>query len=150
MLNYVALKDQIIEVIKGQKVAAVATIKEEKSQVLPAVRYMLTSGRDDLTLMAATTRRSRKVNQMRKNEKVSLTVWGGGDLGDPYVVISAKAEIHEDIETKRGFWLPGFDTIWKGPEDPEFIVIRFIPYLIEYCHGWKVDVWKTNEDSNIS
>jgi general stress protein 26 len=149
-LNYVALKDQIMEVIKGQNVAAVATIKEENSQFLPAVRYMLISGMDDLTLMAATTSSSRKVNQISKNENVSLTVWGGRDLGDPYVVISAKAEIHEDIVTKRGFWLPGFDTIWKGPEDPEFTVIRFIPYLIEYCHGWKVDVWKPNEASNIS
>ena len=47
------LKDQILKLVGGQKVAAIATVDEESAQVLPAVRYMVTFGLDDLTLIGS-------------------------------------------------------------------------------------------------
>jgi hypothetical protein len=38
------LKDKILEVIKGQKLASVATIAEESDRILPAARYMRATG----------------------------------------------------------------------------------------------------------
>jgi len=48
------LEDKILEVIRGPKLAAVATITEESGNFLPAASYMVTTGWDDLTLSAFT------------------------------------------------------------------------------------------------
>ena len=44
---------------------------------------------------------SRKVEQIRKNPEVALSIWSGKNYTDPYVVIQGKAEIREDLETKK-------------------------------------------------
>ena len=137
-----ALKDKILEVIRGPKVAAIATIKQESGQFHPAVRYMVTTGLDDLTLIASTAKSSRKIQQMKENPNVAITIWSGETFANPYVMIQARAEIHEDLETKKNFWNPSLEKWWKGPEDPEFVVIKYSPSSIEYYHDMKVEVWK--------
>jgi general stress protein 26 len=52
-----ALKDDILKVMEGEHVAAVATV----SEVHPAVRFMALAGLDDLSLIGATAKSSRKV-----------------------------------------------------------------------------------------
>ena len=61
--------------------AAVATVQEGK----PAVRFMALVGLDDLTLIGATMKSSRKVEQIKKNPEVALTIWSGKNFSDPYV-----------------------------------------------------------------
>ncbi len=48
------LETKILEVIRGPKLVALATVKEESGKVLPAVRYIVAMGFEDLSLMAAT------------------------------------------------------------------------------------------------
>jgi general stress protein 26 len=135
------LKDQIQKIIGGQKVAAVASVDEESGKALPAVRYMVTIGLDDLTLIGSTSKNSRKINQMKKNPNIALAFWEGGDFSNPYVLVKAKAEVHEDVETKRAFWSPMLEQHFKNPENPEFVIIKFLPYQIEYYHDMLMDVW---------
>ena len=52
-----SLKENIFRVMGGQVVAAVATIREGKL----SVRYMALMGMEDLTLIGATSKVSRKV-----------------------------------------------------------------------------------------
>jgi general stress protein 26 len=135
------LKDRILKIAGGQKVVAVATVDEESGQVLPAVRYMVTFGLDDLTLIGSTSRGSRKVQQMKKNSNVALTIWEGGDFSNPYVIMTAKAEVHENLETKKKYWNTELEKYFKNPDNPEYVVIKFMPSKIEYYHDMKMNIW---------
>jgi general stress protein 26 len=134
------LKDKILDVIRGQKLASVATIAEESDQILPAVRYMQATGSEDLTLSAFTKIDTRKVSQIEKNPNVALMIASEGGPTKPYVAIRATAEVHKDPEMKRMLWGPHLEKFIKDPEDPKFVAIRFIPSRIEYYSGGKIEV----------
>lgn len=138
------LKDKILEVISGPRIAAVATAVEN-----PRVRYMVTVGFEDLTLKAATRRSSTKISQISKNPNVSLTIWSGEGMkdvgeGKPYIIMEALASIVDNAEAKKEFWNPTLEKHFKGPEDPEYVLLNFKPRRIEYYNPAKgeMDVWE--------
>ena len=94
--------------------AAVATVQEGK----PAVRFMALFGLDDLTLIGATMKSSRKVAQIKKNPEVALTIWSGKNFSDPYVMIQGKGIVHEDLETKKKFWNPKLEALFPEAGEP--------------------------------
>jgi len=133
-----ALKDNILEVMRGEHVAAVATVSDDR----PAVRFMALAGLDDLSLIGATMKSTRKVEQIRKNPEVALSIWSGKSYADPYVVIQSKAEVYEDLETKKRFWNPMLEPYFQTPENPNYVVLKFVPKRIEYYHGMSMDLWE--------
>jgi general stress protein 26 len=133
-----ALKDKILEVLKGEHVAAVATVTDGK----PAVRFMALVGLDDLSLIGGTMKSSRKVEQIRKNPEIALAIWSGKSYTDPYVLIESKAEIHEDLVTKKKFWDPKLESYFRSPENPGYVVLKFVPQRIEYYHEMSMDLWE--------
>jgi general stress protein 26 len=135
-----ALKDQIMEVIGGPHVTAVATLNGK----LPAVRFMVLAGFPDMTFVGATMKASKKVEQLKKNPEASLTTWSGKEYSDPYVEIRAKGAIHEDVATKKKYWNPMFEQYFKTPENPDFVVLIFTAAEITY-HGKNMatmETWK--------
>ena len=133
-----ALKDNILEVMRGEHVAAVATVTDGR----PAVRFMALVGLDDLSLIGGTMKSSRKIEQMKKNPEVALSIWSGKNYTDPYLLIESKAEIHEDLETKKKFWDPKLEPYFKSPENPSYVVLKFLPQRIEYYHEMSMDLWE--------
>lgn len=133
-----ALKDNILEVIKGEHVTAVATVADGR----PAVRFMALTGLDDLSLVGATMKNYRKVEQIKKNPEVALSIWSEKDISDPYVVIQSIAEIYEDLETKKKFWDPKFEVYFQSPENPNYVVLKFVPQRIEYYHEMSMELWE--------
>ncbi len=136
--KHMTLKDNILGVMGGEHVAAIATMMDDR----PAVRFMAVVGLDDLSLIGATMKSSRKVEQIKKNPEVALSIWSGKSYADPYVVIQSKAEIYEDQETKKKFWDPKLEPYFQTPENPNYVVLKLIPQMIEYYHGTSMDVWK--------
>jgi general stress protein 26 len=136
------LDDKILDVIRGPKLAAVATVTDESGKVFPMVRYMVTTGWDDLSLTAFTGKGSRKIHQIEENPNVALTIRKEGDYSRPYVIVRARAEIHRDVETKRKFWGPHLEKNVKDPEDPMYVVLKFVPSSIEHYGEGQVEVWK--------
>lgn len=122
------LREKILEVIGGPHTAAVATLDGQ----LPSVRFMILNGYPDMTLVGGTMKSSRKVVQLQKNPVVSIAVWSGKEYTDPYVEIRARATIHEDTETKRKFWNPMFVRYFRSVDNPEFVIVKFVPDEIEY------------------
>ena len=133
-----SLKENILKVTGGECVAAVATIQEGK----PAVRFLAMVGMDDLTLIGATMKSSRKVVQIKKNPAVALTIWSGKNYADPFVMIQGEASVHDDLETKRKFWDKKLEPYFQKPENPEYVVLKFIPQRIEYYHDMNMEVWE--------
>jgi general stress protein 26 len=132
-----ALKDEIFKVMGGEHVAAVATVGDGR----PAVRFMLLSGMDDLTLIGATMKSFRKVTQLKKNPAAAISIWSGREFTDPYVVIESQAEVHEDPETKKKYWRPELEQYFQKPENPDYVVLKFLPQKIELYHDMTMDVW---------
>ncbi|MCK9579489.1 MAG: pyridoxamine 5'-phosphate oxidase family protein [Methanoregula sp.] len=134
-----ALKKQILDVIGGPHVAAVATLDGKQ----PAVRFMVLSGFPDMTLVGGTMKVSNKVGQLKKNPDTALTVWSGKEFSDPYVEIKAKGAVHEDVATKKKYWNPMFEQYFKSADNPDFVVLVFTAAEITY-HGKNMssmEVW---------
>ena len=135
-----ALKAQILDVIGGPHVAAVATLDGKA----PVVRFMVLAGFPDMTLVGATMKSSNKVGQLQKNPVASLSVWSGKEMSDPYVEIKAHGKIHEDLPTKKKYWNPMFEQYFKSVDNPDFVVLVFTAEEITY-HGKNMsslEVWK--------
>jgi len=135
-----ALKEQILDVIGGPHVAAIATLDGK----LPAVRFMVLAGFPDMTLVGGTLKISKKVEQLRKNADAALAVWSGKEFSDPYVEIRAKGKVHEDVATKKKYWNPMFEQYFKSVDNPDFVVLVFTANEITY-HGKNMatpEVWK--------
>lgn len=133
-----SIKEGILKVIGGEHVAALATIDEGR----PAVRFLAMAGMEDLTLVGATMKSSRKVAQIRKNPNVSISIWSGKNFSDPYVMIWGKAIIYDDLETKRKFWDKGLEPYFQTPENPEYVVLKLVPTRIEYYHDMTMELWE--------
>jgi len=134
------LKEQIMEVIGGPHVAAVATLDGK----LPAVRFMVLAGFPDMTLVGATMKSSKKVGQLKKSPDTALAIWSGKEYSDPYVEISAKGKVYEDVATKKKYWNSMLEQHFKTPENPDFVMLVFTAGEITY-HGKNMssmDVWK--------
>ena len=135
-----ALKQKIMNVAGGPHVAAVATLAGNK----PAVRFMVLTGFDDMTFVGGTMKASSKVPQLRKNPDTAIAIWSGKEFSDPYVEITARGEIHQDLATKKKYWTPMFEQYFKSVDNPDFVILKFSAEQIVY-HGPNMgepEIWK--------
>jgi general stress protein 26 len=135
-----ALREQIMDVIGGPHVAAVATLDGKE----PAVRFMVLAGFPDMTLVGATRKDSKKVGQLQKNRSAALSIWSGKEFSDPYVEIRAKVSVHDDLSTKKKYWNPMYEQYFKSVENPDWVVLVFTAEEITY-HGRNMatlETWK--------
>ncbi|WAI00424.1 pyridoxamine 5'-phosphate oxidase family protein [Methanogenium organophilum] len=122
------LEEKILQVMGGMHVGAVATIAGNK----PAVRFMALRGYDDMSLVAGTMKSTRKVGELKAHPDAAISIWSGVEFSDPYVGISATAEVHEDRETKERYWNPVFEEYFGSIDNPDFILLVFVAKTIEY------------------
>ena len=122
------LKNKILKVIKGSKLASLATVVNGK----PWVRYAV-SRSVGLTLYICTFKDSRKVKQIKKNPNVHLTIGGSMEnMEAPYVQIAACAKARSDAGIRKKLWRKFMRKYYTGVDDPEYVVIEVQPVLIEY------------------
>ena len=122
------LKNKIIKVIKGSKLASLATVVNGK----PWVRYVVARS-EGLTIYICTFKDSRKVRQMQKNPNVHLTIGGSMEnMEAPYVQIAACAKARYDAGIRKKLWVPFMRKYYTGVDDPQYVVIEAKPVLIEY------------------
>jgi general stress protein 26 len=135
-----ALKEKILEVMGGMHVGAVATIAGD----VPAVRFMSLEGHDDLMIVGATRKSSRKVEQIKNSPTVAISIWSCRTYTDPFVVIQAKAEVHDDMATKQKYWNEVRAQFFKTVDNPDYVVVMFTPQRIEYYEpaARKMEVWE--------
>lgn len=123
------LKQRIIDVIVKNPLASVATVEGDQ----PWVRYMAVEHDQNLICYTTTFVGSRKITQIKKNNNVHIIM--GGDPQDwekPYINMQATAYILADLETKQKFWKDVLQQFFSGPDDPNYVVIKFVPSVIEY------------------
>ena len=123
-----SLKKKILKVIKGSKLASLATVVNGK----PWVRYVVSRG-VGLTLYICTFKDSRKVKQIKKNPNVHITIGGSMEnMEAPYVQIAACAKARSDMGIRKKLWHKFMRKYYTGVDDPQYVVIEVQPVLIEY------------------
>ncbi|MDP3732355.1 MAG: pyridoxamine 5'-phosphate oxidase family protein [Candidatus Omnitrophota bacterium] len=127
-LSKEVLKNKILEVIKGHKLAALATVASGK----PWVRLLMCRSQG-LNLYICTYKDSRKVAQIKKNPNVHLVI--GKDINKleaPFVQVAGKAKIRSDAKIRNKLWRDFMKKYYSGPDDPNYVIIEVKPKLIEY------------------
>ncbi len=138
----VSLKDRVIAVIKGGgRFASVATVDSKNK---PHVRIMAVKN-EGLDIFSASFTKSDKVAQIKNNNSVSITILKDySSMMCDYIRIEATAAVYTDAKTKKDFWSDGLAYYFKGPDDPNYCVIRFKPASIQFNDGqtFKTEILK--------
>jgi len=134
------LEEKILQAIGGMHPAAIATIDGGR----PAVRFMVLNGFPDMTLVGGTLKASRKVAQLRQNPETSIAIWSGKEYTDPFVVIRARGEVHEDLATKQRYWNQDWVPFFRKVENPDYVALVFTAYEIEWSDPIRrsTETWK--------
>jgi len=130
-------KQKILEIMKkAQNFAFFATCDGDQ----PRVRPMATMIEDDMSVWVATSAKSRKAQQIKKNPKVSLA-FVAPPQGDQAVTIIGEAEIVSDMEQKKKVWeLAAYDParFWpEGPETEDYCVLKINIKQIEWWESFE-------------
>jgi general stress protein 26 len=124
------LEERIWKILGCKQTAALATVTTSGT---PWVRYVTIKTGPDFTMRFCTSRTTRKARQMADNPEVHLTC---GNLQPPddsaFLQIAGRAEIRADAATKASYWQDEWRRYFKGPDDPDYIMVFIHPYRIEY------------------
>jgi general stress protein 26 len=124
------LEKRIWMILSRRQTAALATITATGA---PWVRYVTISADPDFTLRFCTSLGSRKAGEIVANPDVHLTC---GNLQPPddsaFLQIAGRAEIRRDGKTKTENWNEEWRRYFKGPDDPDYVMVFIRPSRIEY------------------
>ncbi len=123
--------------------AEISLLITQGPEGFPRVRPMTLLGyEEDGGLWFATSKSSRKVEEIAKNPKVTVCFL---DLeGGAHAQLFGEAEIVEDQELKTELWMEDWGEYWEGPDDPDYVLLHVIGqkaeyYLIEEDELWVVE-----------
>jgi general stress protein 26 len=124
------LEKNIWKLLENPMTAALATINEDGA---PWVRYVTIRADRDFTLNFCTALSTRKAREIAANPSVHLTC---GVLSPPddsvFLQIAGRAEIRADAATRGKYWRNEWQRYFKGPDDPDYIMVLIRPERIEY------------------
>ncbi|MFB1050275.1 pyridoxamine 5'-phosphate oxidase family protein [Paraliobacillus sp. JSM ZJ581] len=117
------IKEILLKILNDHQIGTLATIEGDK----PYSRYM-TFFHDGFTLYTATNKQTHKVEDIKTNPHVHILLgytFDGTD--DAYIEIEGKASIHQDEMIKKRLWNDHLKPWFKGPQDPNYTVLKIIP-----------------------
>jgi general stress protein 26 len=137
-------KQKIVEIMKkASNFSFFATCDSSQPRVRPVSAMV----EDDMSIWVATSAKSRKVQQIKKNPKVSLA-FVEQPQGDRAATIIGEAQIVEDMEEKKKVWgLAAYDPLqfWPdGPETEDYCVLKINIKQIEWWESFETGM-KTYE-----
>jgi len=136
------LKEKILAKMTGLTLASFATVTESNK---PWNRYVVVKADERMDIWFATFKKSRKINHIALNPEVHLTL-GVTELQSAvsWLQIQGRAEILEDAEIKKALWYDMLEPIFSGPDDPNYVVCKVIPYRIEFysMNRREPEVWQ--------
>lgn len=124
------LRNDVYQIMKELQICTFSTIGEDGN---PRGRYVFAQADKDLNIRFASCKTSRKVMDIQQNPNVHINcgVQEMNDLLKPYLQIEGIAELQQSEEERKQFWNASLESIYTGPEDPNYVVIKVIPSKIE-------------------
>jgi general stress protein 26 len=137
-------QQKIVEIMKkASNFSFLATCDSGQPRVRPVAAMV----EDDMSVWVATSAKSRKVQQIKRNPKVSLA-FVEQPQGDRAATIIGEAQIVEDMEDKKKVWgLAAYDPLqfWPdGPETEDYCVLKINIKKVEWWEDMAVGM-KTYE-----
>ena len=61
-----------------------------------------------------------------------------------YLQVQTLAQVVRDPAEKESNWQKQLLTYFSGPEDPEYVLLKLVPYRIEYndMKVWEPEIWE--------
>lgn len=85
---------------------------------------------DDLTVWMATSRDTRKVEEVRADDRVTLIWFAPADPG--YATLIGAARLVDDVREKRARWKEEWREYYPGgPDGPSYLLMQFFPRRLE-------------------
>ena len=116
--------EHIIEFIKKQKVAFIASVDEDG---FPNIKAMFAPRRIEGNCFYFSTNTSAmRTRQFMKNPKASIYFFSKGRFKYEGIMLTGTMEVLQDDKTKREIWRTG-DTMYykQGVTDPDYCVLKF-------------------------
>lgn len=116
--------EHIIEFIKKQKVALIASVDEDG---FPNIKAMFAPRRiEGNCFYFSTNTSSMRSWQFMKNPKASIYFFSKGRFKYEGIMLTGTMEVLQDDKTKREIWRTG-DTMYykQGVTDPDYCVLKF-------------------------
>ena len=127
-------RKHIIDFIKKQKVAFIASVNEEG---FPTIKAMFIPRKIQGDCFYFTTNKSSmRSQQFMKNPKASIYFYNKGRFKYEGIMLTGTMEVLHDDEIKREIWQTG-DTMYyrKGVTDPDYCVLKFTAVRCRhYCN----------------
>ncbi|MGE7602157.1 pyridoxamine 5'-phosphate oxidase family protein [Peribacillus sp. NPDC097675] len=125
------LKEKILNVIKESKIGVLSTVENNK----PYSRYM-TFFNEELTFYTPTSVETEKIDEIEKNPHVHILLgYENEGLGDSYIEISGTSKINDSADLKKKLWNKSFEQWFKGPEDPNYVLLQIKPENIRLMNN---------------
>ncbi|AZB41676.1 general stress protein [Bacillus sp. FJAT-42376] len=122
------LEAKIIKLLDNHQIGSMATVRNSK----PYSRFMLFF-HEGLTLYTATSKKTHKAEDINENPSVHLLLgYEGKGFQDEYAEVEAKASVEESASLKEKFWNEKLKDWIKGPDDPDFMLLKLEPE--KFCY----------------
>ena len=117
-------REHLIEFIKKQKVAFIASVDEDG---FPNMKAMFVPRKIEENCFYFTTNTSSmRSQQFMKNPKASIYFYNKGRFRYEGVMLIGTMEVLQDEETKKEIWRTGDTMFYKqGVTDPDYCVLKF-------------------------
>ncbi|WP_310550547.1 pyridoxamine 5'-phosphate oxidase family protein [Paenibacillus glufosinatiresistens] len=107
----------------------------------PKVRYMAVY-HEGLNIYLATDRKTHKVEELEDNPNAFLLVGYESGGSKDVLEVEARVSISSDESLRKQVWNPDLSRWFKGPEDPDYVVLKLDPQRIELESGGERSVWE--------
>jgi uncharacterized pyridoxamine 5'-phosphate oxidase family protein len=123
------VKQEVWDHLKESQCVYLATAEADQPRVRPVTLLNI-----DEKFWIATTTRSAKARQMRRNPNVEFCLPLSAECGTGYIRVAGVAGVVTDQKTRTaiGEKIPFLKEYWATPDDPSFCLIRITRVEIEY------------------
>lgn len=122
------LEQTIIKALDDNKFGSFGTIEAGNK---PKVRYMAVF-HDGLRIYLATNRKTHKVEELRDNPNAFLLLGYEQGGGKDVLEIEATVAVTKDEGLRSKVWNKELEKWFKGPDDPDYVILELMPTRIEY------------------
>ncbi|AIQ55906.1 pyridoxamine 5'-phosphate oxidase family protein [Paenibacillus borealis] len=122
------LEKTIIQALDDNKFGSFGTIEAGNK---PKVRYMAVF-HDGLNIYLATNRKTHKVEELKDNPNAFLLLGYEQGGGKDVLEIEATVAVTKDEGLRSKVWNKSLEQWFKGPEDPDYVILELSPTRIEY------------------
>ncbi len=123
------IKEEVWDSFSDAQSVYLATVEADQPRVRPVTLLNI-----DQKLWIATSPRSAKARQIRRNPNVEFCLPLSDERGNGYIRVAGLASIVADPQTRSsiGERIPFLNEYWSGVDDPNFCLLRITRVEVEY------------------